>query len=160
MCEEQSPRATASSGGGRLGARVPPSDHDHIEVRAARSGAVAAEATRGQAFAEGRRGPAATVPEKEHAEGGQRENPKQLGERKPAGRRHLALRQNAARLRPASPLIGGWSRIGRGVARAGGFCAFSSCRDPMPPAGDSALKVEVRPFRWASLYSQVAIDKQ
>lgn len=91
---------------------------------------------------------------------GRTENPKQLYKWKPAGRRHLALRQSAARLRPASPLIGGWSRRGRGVARAGGVCAFSSCRVPMAPAGDSAFKVEVRPFRWASLYSQVATDKQ
>lgn len=31
--------------------------------------------------------------------------PKRLGARKPVGRRHLALRQSAARRRPASPLI-------------------------------------------------------
>lgn len=68
VCEQQSPRATASGGGGRLGPRVPPSDHYHIKARAARGRAVAAEATQRQASAEGRRGPAATVSEKEHAE--------------------------------------------------------------------------------------------
>uniref|UniRef100_A0A8C2LVS6 Uncharacterized protein n=1 Tax=Cricetulus griseus TaxID=10029 RepID=A0A8C2LVS6_CRIGR len=66
VCEQQSPRATASRGGGRLGPRVPPSDHYHIKARFARSRAVAAEATQRQAFAERRRGPAATVSEKEH----------------------------------------------------------------------------------------------
>lgn len=54
VCEEQSPRATTSSGGGRLGPRVPSSDNYHVEVRAAGCRAVAAEATQRQPSAEGR----------------------------------------------------------------------------------------------------------
>lgn len=68
VCEEQSPRATASSGGGRLRPRVPSSDNYHVEVRAAGCRAIAAEATQRQLSTEGRCGPAATASEKEHAE--------------------------------------------------------------------------------------------